>query len=61
MIKKGAVMNNLTYQVIGYSQQKPIVLGSTENPSQALSLAEKALNDEVYQAVVIKKQGGNNG
>ncbi|VEH68282.1 Uncharacterised protein [Rodentibacter pneumotropicus] len=28
--KKGAVMNNLTYQVIGYSQQKPIVLGSTE-------------------------------
>ncbi|WP_165688490.1 MULTISPECIES: hypothetical protein [Rodentibacter] len=54
-------MNNLTYQVIGYSQQKPIVLGSTENQSQALSLAEKALNDEVYQAVVIKKQGGNNG
>ncbi|WP_158074794.1 hypothetical protein [Rodentibacter myodis] len=52
-------MNN-TYQVIGYSQQKPIVLGSTENQSQALNLAEKALKDEIYQAVVIKKQGGSN-
>ncbi|WP_158075411.1 hypothetical protein [Rodentibacter genomosp. 2] len=54
-------MSKVNYQVVGYSQQKPIILGTVSTLAEALNLSEKALNDEVYQAVVIKKQGVSNG
>ncbi|WP_158074919.1 hypothetical protein [Rodentibacter sp. Ppn85] len=54
-------MTKVNYQVVGYSQHKPIILGTVNTLAEALSLSEKALNEVIYQAVSIKKQGVSNG